>query len=168
MVKMILCCDMIGNIGKNNDLLFKMKEDMKFFKQMTTNNIVMTDKTIKNIQTETDLLKVINDYKKYPQDIYIIGGAFVYNQALELDLIDEILITIVPTIVKDADVSVKYDLINKFDKKEIIKTFINEEGMEVKIFKYSKYKANKDKIKNIENNIEFPPFGDEFDYYRWN
>lgn len=190
MVKMILCCDMIGNIGKNNDLLFKMKEDMKFFKQMTTNNIVimgyntwlslgekplpnrvnivMTDKTIKNIQTETDLLKVINDYRKYPQDIYIIGGAFVYNQALELDLIDEILITIVPIIVKDADVSVKYDLINKFDKKEIIKTFINEEGIEVKIFKYSKYKANENKIKNIENNIGFPPFGDEFDYYRWN
>lgn len=190
MVRIILCTDMIGNIGKNNDLLFKMKEDMKFFKQMTTNNIVimgyntwlslgekplpnranivMTDKTIKNIQTETDLLKVINDYKKYPQDIYIIGGAFVYNQALELDLIDEILITIAPTIVKDADVSVKYDLINKFDKKEIIKTFINEEGLEVKIFKYSKYKTNKNKIKNIENNIGFPPFGDEFDFYRWN
>ena len=36
MVKMILCCDMIGNIGKNNDLLFKMKEDMKFFKFVTT------------------------------------------------------------------------------------------------------------------------------------
>lgn len=190
MVKMILCCDMMGNIGKNNDLLFKMKEDMKFFKETTKNNIVimgyntwlslgekplskrvnivMTDKTIKYIQTKTDLSKVINDYKKYPQDIYIIGGAYVYNQALELDLIDEVLITIVPTIVKDADVSVKYDLIDKFDKKEIIKTFINEEGMEVKIFKYSKYKANENKIKNIENNIGFPPFGDEFDSYRWN
>ena len=71
------------------------------------------------------------------------------------------LITLVPTIVKDADVSVKYDLIDNFDKKEIIKTFINEEGMEVQIFKYSKCKVNK-------NKIGFPPFGDEFDYYRWN
>ena len=40
--------------------------------------------------------------------------------------------------------------------------------MEVKIFKYSKCKVNKNKIKNIEENIGFPPFGDEFDYYRWN
>lgn len=190
MVKMILCCDMIGNIGRNNDLLFKMKEDMKFFRQMTTSNIVimgyntwlslgekplpnranivMTDKAIKNIQTETDLLKVINDYKKYPQDVYIIGGAYVYNQALELDLIDEVLITIAPTVVKDADVSVNLSLMDKFDKKEVIKSFINEEGMEVSIWKYSKYKANENKIKNIENNIGFPPFGDEFDFYRWN
>ena len=72
MVKMILCIDSNGSIGKDNDLLFKMKEDMKFFKQQTMGNIVimgyntwlslgekplpnranivMTDKKIKNIQ----------------------------------------------------------------------------------------------------------------------
>lgn len=147
MVRIILCTDVLGNIGKDNNLLFKMKEDMKFFKEQTINNIVimgyntwlsigekplpnrvnivMTDKKIKNMQTETDLLKVIDDYKNYPQDIYIIGGAYVYNKALELDLIDEILITIVPTIIKDADVSVNLNLMNKFDVREIIKSFIN-------------------------------------------
>ena len=189
MVKMILCCDMIGNIGRNNDLLFKMKEDMEFFRQMTKNNIVvmgyntwlslgekplpnrenivMTDKTVKNIQTETDLLKVINDYKKCPQDVYIIGGAYVYNQALELDLIDEVLITIVPTVVKDADVSVNLNLMDKFDKKEVIKSFVNEEGIKVLIWKYSKYKEEQFERKIINNTIS-PPFGDEFDSYRWN
>ena len=186
MVRIILCCDMIGNIGRNNDLLFKMKEDMKFFKQMTENNIVimgyntwlslgekplpnranivMTDETIKNTQTETDLSKVINDYKKYPQDIYIIGGAYVYNQALELDLIDEVLITIVPTVVKDADVSVNLNLMDKFDKKEVVKSFINEEEAEVLIWKFSKHKEKQFERKNIM----FPPFKDEFDSYRWN
>ena len=29
MVKMILCMDLKGNIGRGNDLIFKMKEDMK-------------------------------------------------------------------------------------------------------------------------------------------
>lgn len=189
MVKMILCCDVMGNIGKNNDLLFKMKEDMKFFKETTKNNIVimgyntwlslgekplpnranivMTDKTIKNIQTETDLLKVIDDYKKYPQDIYIIGGAYVYNQALKLDLIDEVLITIVPTIIRDADISVNLNLMNKFDVREVIKSFVNEDEMKVTIWKYSKYKEKQSKNKIVKNTIQFS-LVDEFDSYRWN
>lgn len=157
MVRIILCTDAIGNIGKNNDLLFKMKEDMKFFKEQTINNIVimgyntwlsigekplpnrvnivMTDKKIKNIQTETDLVKVINDYKKYPQDIYIIGGAYVYTKALELDLVDEILLTLVPTIVKEADTRMNLGLIiEKFNKAEEIKRFENNEEI-VKIYR---------------------------------
>ena len=41
MVKMILCMDLNGGIGKNNDLLFKMKEDMTFFKTQTVGNIII-------------------------------------------------------------------------------------------------------------------------------
>lgn len=160
MVRIILCTDAIGNIGKNNDLLFKMKEDMKFFKEQTINNIVimgyntwlsigekplpnranivMTDKKIKNIQTETDLLKVIDDYKNYPQDIYIIGGAYVYTKALELDLVDEVLLTLVPTAVKEADTRMNLGLIiEKFNKTEEIKSF-EDNGNIVKIYKLNK------------------------------
>ena len=160
MVKMILCCDMIGNIGRNNDLLFKMKEDMKFFKQMTTNNIVimgyntwlslgekplpnranivMTDEKIKNIQTSTDLISVIKDYEKYSQDIFIIGGAYVYNQALKLNLVDEILVTVVQTRVEDATVRVDIEWFENFENREIIKTFTNDEGIKVTIWQMRK------------------------------
>lgn len=160
MIRLIICTDVLGNIGKDNDLLFKMKEDMKFFKEQTINNIVimgyntwlsigekplpnrvnivMTDKKIKNIQTETDLVKVINDYKHYPQDIYIIGGAYVYNEALRLNLVDKILITVVSTVVKDADVKVDLELLNKFNKRRKIKEFINEEGVKTIIWEWGK------------------------------
>lgn len=160
MIRLIICTDVLGNIGKDNDLLFKMKEDMKFFKEQTINNIVimgyntwlsigekplpnrvnivMTDKKIKNIQTETDLSKVINDYKKYPQDIYIIGGAYVYTKALELDLVDEVLLTLVPTVVKEADTRMNLGLIiEKFNKAEEIKRFENNREI-VKIYRLTK------------------------------
>jgi dihydrofolate reductase len=160
MVKMILCIDLNGYIGKDNDLLFKMKEDMAFFREQTMNNIVimgyntwlslgekplpnrtnivMTDEKIKNIQTSTDLVSVIKDYEKYPQDIFIIGGAYVYNQALKLNLVDEILVTLVRTRVKDATVRVDIELFERFEDKEIIKTFINNEGDKVEIWRMRK------------------------------
>ena len=160
MVKMILCIDLNGYIGKDNDLLFKMKEDMAFFREQTMNNIVimgyntwlslgkkplpnranivMTDEKIKNIQTSTDLVSVIKDYGKYPQDIFIIGGAYVYNQALELNLVDEILVTLVRTRVKDATVRVDIELFERFEDRKIIKTFINNEGDKVEIWRMRK------------------------------
>ena len=160
MVKMILCIDLNGSIGKDNDLLFKIKEDMIFFRGQTKDNIVvmgyntwlslgekplpnranivMTEKNIKNIQTSTDLVSVIEDYKRYPQDIFIIGGAYVYNQALELNLIDEILVTVVQTRVEDATVRVNIKLFENFKKRELIKTFINEEGIKVEIWRMKK------------------------------
>lgn len=160
MVKMILCIDLNGYIGKDNDLLFKMKEDMAFFREQTMNNIVimgyntwlslgrkplpnranivMTDEKIKNIQTSTDLVSVIKDYEKYPQDIFIIGGAYVYNQALELNLVDEILVTLVRTRVKDAIVRVNIELFERFEDRKIIKTFINNEGDKVEIWRMRK------------------------------
>ena len=160
MVKMILCIDLNGSIGKDNDLLFKMKEDMVFFKTETWNsiiimgyntwlslgekplpnrvNIVMTDEKIKNIQTSTDLISVIKDYEKYPQDIFIIGGAYVYNQALKLNLIDEILVTVVQTRVEDATVRVDIEWFENFENREIIKTFTNDEGVKVTIWQMRK------------------------------
>ena len=39
MIKAILCCDLKGGIGKDNDLLFHNKEDMKFFKENETHTL---------------------------------------------------------------------------------------------------------------------------------
>lgn len=153
MVRIILCCDYEGNIGRNNNLLFKMKEDMKFFRESTTGhvvvmgyntwlslgekplpnrtNIVLYDEEIEGVITSNDIRKVIEEYKD--EDVYIIGGAFVYNQALEMDIADEILITEVATIVKDADTKVNLELMKDFRDEVILKYFISEEGYDVYI-----------------------------------
>ena len=38
MIKAIVCCDMMGNIGKDNNLLFHIPQDMKFFKFLEMTN----------------------------------------------------------------------------------------------------------------------------------
>lgn len=167
MIKVIFCSDLEGNIGKNNDLLFKYKEDMKFFRDTTLGktmlmgrktyeslgseplprrlNVVLTkEKTIEvktNIILVDDLEKTIKEFNEgsTKDDLYIIGGASIYNQSLELGLVDEVLITIVHEIVKDADTKVDLALIfDQFPYKEIIKEFIAEDGNKVEIYRYYK------------------------------
>lgn len=165
MVKMILCMDLKGNIGRGNDLIFKMKEDMKFFKEQTMDNvvimgfntwvsigekplpnrmnIVMTTETINNALTSADLKGAIEYCKGLPyEDVFIIGGANIYKQVMKLDLVDEVLVTVVKTEVEDATVRINMNLfeefIEQFQIKEEIKTFENEEGLEVTIYSMRK------------------------------
>ena len=164
MIKLIFCSDLAGNIGKDNDLLFKYKEDMKFFRDTTLGstmlmgyktyeslgsqplpkrlNLVLTRK--KNVELKDnmmivdDLEKTINDFKQnYPNDdLYIIGGASVYNKSLELGLVDEVLITIVWETIKDADTKVELSLIfDNLPYKEKIKEFIAEDGNKAEIYR---------------------------------
>ena len=160
MVKMILCIDAKGNIGRNNDLLFKMKEDMKFFRNTTKGNIVvmgyntwlslgekqlpkrlnvvLTNEDIPNVETSNHIFKIIDKYEKDDRDIYIIGGAYVYNECLRLKVVDEILVTVVPVEVMDADTKVNLELMNDYNDRKIIDTFVNEGGIKVTIEKWSK------------------------------
>lgn len=49
-MKAIACVDMNWAIGKDNKLLFRIPEDMEFFKKMTTNNVViMGNNTFKSM-----------------------------------------------------------------------------------------------------------------------
>ncbi len=159
MVKMILCVDLNGSIGKDNDLLFKMKEDMAFFKEQTRNNIVvmgyntwlslnekelpnrknivLTNEDILNVETSNDIFKTISRYEKEDKDIYIIGGAYVYNECLKLKIVDEIFITIVPTVVEGADTKVDLSLMKDFKKKTKIKDFVHKE-MRVSIWNWKR------------------------------
>ena len=159
MIKAILCTDLKGGIGKDNDLLFHIKEDMQFFKQQTEHNaclmgyntylslgskplpnrfnIVLTDKIIeikKNMATTTDLKGTIDIYNKMGVDLYIIGGAYVYNQCLQMDIVDEVYITLVEEVIKDADTYVDTTLFRNFNKAEKIKKI--SEG--ITIWKVSK------------------------------
>ncbi len=115
-MKAIVAVDNKWGIGKNNDLLFSIKEDMQFFRATTLNKVVvMGGNTLRSFPNGNPLKNRINivlsttlnrdgcivknsldelkaELKKYnPDDIYIIGGARFYS--LMLDYCDEALVT---------------------------------------------------------------------------
>ena len=138
MVKLIACIGPNGELGKENDLVYDSQEDMDFFRLTTSGHvIVMGYNTFlsigsrplpnrKNIvlteefHASTDKVEFLNAsldkvldilQKKYPKkDIFIIGGAYVYNQTISLKLADELLLTIM-NYGAPADVYINTDLI---------------------------------------------------------
>lgn len=120
MIKLIACIGPNGELGLNNDLIYHNKKDMKFFREQTKENIVIMGKnTFKSIGSKPlpDRINIVLTEEPgfYPGvltwdmplenalrtakawfpmlDIYIIGGAYVYNQAIEQSLPDELLLT---------------------------------------------------------------------------
>lgn len=95
-------------IGKNNKLPWNIKDDLKLFKQLTTdntvimgyntyvslpdnfrplpnrNNIVLSRKDIKieGVQVCNNIKDAINLAQRYNKKIFVIGGAQTYNEAL--------------------------------------------------------------------------------------
>ena len=116
MIKAIVCVDKHWAIGKNNDLLFHLKKDMKFFKDTTTYGIVvMGENTMKSLPGGKPLKDRINivlcpEGKEYPGfvcfhdfnklvqqlkvltcDVFVIGGGMLYNSMLPY--YDEVYVT---------------------------------------------------------------------------
>ena len=112
-------------IGANNDLLWKLPNDMKRFRELTTGHtVIMGRKTFeslpkgalpnrtnvvisrnKSIAFENcilfnDLEDAINEYKD-EKEIFIIGGANIYNQAIHFA--DKLYITLVHHSFENAD-----------------------------------------------------------------
>lgn len=106
-MKAIVAIDKLWGIGKDGKLLFRIKEDMKFFKKMTTNKVVvMGRKTFESLPNKEplkdrinlvitsdksyqshdnvifgDIDKINEEINKYDtNDIFIIGGASIYKQ----------------------------------------------------------------------------------------
>lgn len=106
---MIVAVDSNWAIGFQNKLLVSIPADMRFFREETTNkvvimgrntllsfpggqplknrhNIVITSKSdykVKDAQVAHNIEEVLELVKDYPkEDIYVIGGASVYKQML--------------------------------------------------------------------------------------
>jgi len=120
-IAIIVAIDAKNGIGKENDLLWHLPEDMKFFKSQTSENIVVMGR--KNYESipekfrplpnrENVILTRNKDYKaegclvftsfqaildhyndEEDRTMFIIGGGEIYKQALEQDIIDEMYIT---------------------------------------------------------------------------
>ena len=144
MIISILNCDKKWGIGKKNGLLFTLKEDMKFFRETTLNHVVaMGENTLLsfpgskplknrthivlsadpthnyegviNVHSFNDFLKVIKE-KSLNEDVYIIGGASIYNQTLPY--VDLVYLTKVD---EDGGAEVFFTNLDELDNFEIIK-----------------------------------------------
>ena len=116
----IVAMDAKNGIGKNNDLMWHLPIDMKFFKSQTENEIVVMGRKnfesiperfrplsnrlnvilTRNKDFEADACLVFNNMEdcisalsNRSEKIYIIGGGEIYKQALELNLVEEMFIS---------------------------------------------------------------------------
>lgn len=112
-----------NGIGKGNDLMWRLPDDFKRFKELTLNkNIIMGRKTFDSLpgilpkrnhiiitrdrELKIDGVKIVHNIKdsidqNITEDQYIIGGSEIYNQFM--DIADKLEITKVHHIFDEAD-----------------------------------------------------------------
>ena len=111
-------------LGKNNDLIWHLSNDLKFFKSITIGkdivmgsntfyslpkllpgrrHIVLTSKRIDIdnvlvLHTKEELIRYLNEVKR---EVMIIGGASIYRQLIEY--VDKMYLTHIDSVCSDAD-----------------------------------------------------------------
>lgn len=105
MIKMILAVASNGVIGKNNGLAWRISEDLKIFKELTMGGILYVGKktasTLPPLKGRDVMILNRNEYPtlsdvgKMDKDEWIIGGATIYNAALEQDIVDTVYLTVI-------------------------------------------------------------------------
>lgn len=139
-MKAIVAVDKNWGIGKNNDLLFSIPEDMKFFRSTTLNKVVvMGGNTLRSFpngnplknrtnivlstkidredciiaRSYSELFEIIKRYES--DEVFIIGGASVYKEMLPF--MDEILVTKVEA---DGNADVFFENLDKLENWEMV------------------------------------------------
>lgn len=158
MISMIAAVGQNLEIGKGNDLIFHLAEDMKFFRSTTSGHtIIMGRKTFeslggvlpkrhhvvltnsKNFEYEGvevvhNLEDVLKKYKNTEDENFIIGGGAIYKAFLPYA--DKMYLTEVNAACEDAEV-----FFPEFDKSEWDRTVIKEiehEGLTATIAQYTR------------------------------
>lgn len=145
-----------NELGKNNDLIWKIKGDLKFFKNTTMgypivmgrktfeslpkvlpgrSNIVISTSKIDNLEIEVykSIKEFLINYEEYLDDIFVIGGASIYKQFI--DLADKLYLTEIDAEEKDADV-----YFPEFNKDAFEKEILCEKEEESIRYKHVLYK----------------------------
>lgn len=162
MINAIVCVDKNWGIGKKNDLLFSLKEDMKFFREKTKDSIVFCgyntllsfpgSRPLKGRSTivlcpkevERDDCFCIHDFDESvklikelakTQDIFVIGGAMVYKSMLPY--YDRVYVTHVEAADPEATAFFPVLTLENFKAVETVKTF-EEDGKFCTITLYNK------------------------------
>ena len=107
MIKAIVHADKEWGIGKNNDMMFSLPKDMKFFRETTLGHtVVMGGNTLRSFPNQKPLKNrenivlsrgqvrddciIVSDFdslklemkKRKNQDLYVIGGGVLYKELL--------------------------------------------------------------------------------------
>ena len=157
-ISMIAAIGKNNELGKDNNLIWYLPEDLKFFKETTTGHtIVMGMNTLnslprklknrryivittKNIELDPDIKVVhsIDELLEYintlDEETFIIGGASIYNQMINYS--DKMYLTEVDATCEDADVY--YPEFNKDEwEEELLSEHVTEDNIKYshKIYK---------------------------------
>ena len=140
MISMIASVGKRGELGKNNELIWHIPEDMKFFKNTTMGHTVIMGKNTylslpgnlpgrqmivlsssmddKDVNVTSNIDEILDKYLEVEEEIFIIGGAFVYKQFI--DYADKIYLTEIDDECLSADT-----FFPSFDKNEWDREIIN-------------------------------------------
>lgn len=168
MVKLIVAKASNDVIGKDNDLIWHLPADMRFFTQTTKGHIVIMgrrnwDSIPLKYRPLSDRINVVitrNKDFQHPdclsfqspeaaihhfqnqseRDIFIIGGGQIYREALDKDLVDEMLITHIDQAFEGDTWFPEIDA-NKWSKREILFHPKDDKNpYDFKVFQYNKTK----------------------------
>lgn len=155
MIKIIAAVGKNYELGKDNSLMWNLKEDMKFFRTTTAGNTVimgrLTYESIGRPLPKRRNIVITSQGGEYPdgielassldealnmcnRDCFVIGGASVYSQCL--DKADEIYLTEIGKSYPDADV-----YFPQFDKSKFsldILGEVSEDGISYRFAKYTR------------------------------
>ena len=146
-MRAIFNCDRRWGIGRNNDLLFSLPADMKFFRETTRGRVVVRGlntlrsfpggKPLKNrvnvvlsptpveedVVCVHDLNELFSAVRNYPpEDVFVVGGASVYRTLIPY--CSEVLVTRVDAdgdadvFVPDLDASEDFELVQESEPTE--------------------------------------------------
>ncbi len=121
MIRAIVHADKEWGIGKNNDMMFSLPKDMKFFRETTLNHtVVMGGNTLRSFPNQKPLKNrtnivlsrgqvrddciIVRDFdelkkcifERKNEEIYVIGGGVIYKELLPY--CEEVLVTKVDAI----------------------------------------------------------------------
>jgi len=153
MISMISSVGKNRELGKKNGLIWHFKEDMKFFKNMTMNHIVVmglnTYKSlpgdlpgrhiivvsfdpVDGVEYVNNIESIIDKYQNSEEEIFICGGASIYKQFLPYA--DKLYLTEIDACDCEADT-----FFPEFDKTEWNRTLLEEHSQNDISFKMYLY-----------------------------
>lgn len=125
MINLIVAVSKNGVIGKNNSLPWRIKEDLKKFKELTMGGILFVGKKTgasmpplpgrEVLVLDRNNYPTINDVSTIAKDnktCWIAGGTQIFRAALELNIVDKIYLTYIDQ-EYDGDTFFSVDEINK-------------------------------------------------------
>lgn len=158
MISMISSMGKNRELGRKNDLIWHIPKDMKFFKNTTMGHTVVmgkntynslpgdlpgrkmivlsTSAVLDNVEVVRDKKEILDRYLDTEEEIFIIGGASVYEQFI--DYADNLYITLIDASCDDADTFFPKFNINEWNE-EIIDTGMYND-ISFKIYKYERKK----------------------------